>query len=322
MKGTLQKQLKTFLPIIFGLFLVWYSLSKFTDTEIQNIKTSLIGANYWWITLSVFLGFLSHFSRAYRWKFTLAPLGYKAKLHNRFFAVAIGYLVNLGIPRAGELVRATTLNQYEDIPYDKAFGTIVAERLADMIVYLFIIALALIAQYDVIFELLQKKIPSNPLFLGLIAIVLLLIAFVLIKAIQKSEKAFFIKLRSFLNGLKEGFTSIFTMEQKWAFIGHTLFIWSAYVLMLYLVTFAFPETKNLSFNAVLICFVAGTFSYATTNGGIGSYPLTIQKTLLLYAIPETIGASFGWIMWSAQTLLMIVLGGLSFLLLPIFNKSR
>ncbi|MGY6649601.1 lysylphosphatidylglycerol synthase transmembrane domain-containing protein [Wenyingzhuangia sp. IMCC45574] len=322
MKEGAKKRLKTVLPILLGLFLVWYSLSKFTDKEISEVKFALINANYWWISLSVFIGFLSHLSRAYRWKFTLDPLGYKPKLYNRFFAVAVGYLVNLGIPRAGEFVRATTVNQYENIPFDKAFGTIVAERLADMIVYLFIIFLALIAQYDIIFELLQSKIPSNPTLLISIGIGVVITAFLLFKAIQKSRNAFFVKLRDFISGLKEGFISIFTMQKKWAFIGHTLFIWISYVLMLYVVTFAFPETKELNFNAILICFVAGTFSYATTNGGIGSYPYVMQKTLLLYAIPETIGASFGWVMWSAQTLLMIVLGGLSFLLLPIFNKSK
>lgn len=310
------------MPILLGLFLVWYSLSKFTDKQIVEIKFALIHANYWWIGLSVFIGILSLFSRAYRWKFTLSSLGYQPKLYNRFFAVAVSYLVNLGIPRAGEFLRATTLNQYEDVPFDKAFGTIVAERLADMVVYLFIIFLALIAQYDIIFELLQTKIPSNPLLLISIGIGLFALAFVFIKAIQKSEKTFFIKLRTFISGLKEGITTIFTMKKKWAFIGHTLFIWFSYVLMLYVVIFAFPETQNLSFNAILICFVAGTFSYATTNGGIGSYPYVMQKTLLLYAIAEPIGAGFGWIMWSAQTLLMILLGGLSFLLLPIFNKSK
>lgn len=318
----MQKRLKTLLPILLGLFLVWYSLSKFTTEEINHIKSSLIGANYWWIGLSVLLGFFSLFSRAYRWKFTLEPMGYQPKLYNRFFSVAIGYLVNLGIPRAGEFVRATTLNQYENIPYDKAFGTIVAERLADMIVYILIIFLALFAQYNTIFKILTTVMPSNPFLVGSILIITIVIAFLLIKAIQNSKKSFFIKIRSFVNGLKEGFTSIFTMKRKWAFIGHTLFIWLAYIFMLYLVTFAFPETKKLEFSALLICFVAGTFSYATTNGGIGSYPLTIQKTLLLYAIPETIGASFGWIMWSAQTLLMIFLGGISFLLLPVFNKSK
>lgn len=322
MKEATKKWLKVFLPVFLGLFLVWYSLSKFTDKQVVEIKFALLHANYWWIGLSVFIGFLSHLSRAYRWKFMLAPLGYKPKLYNRFFAVAVGYLVNLGIPRAGEFLRATTLNQYEDIPFDKAFGTIVAERLADMIMYLFIIVLALLTQYNIIYELLLTKIPPNPLWIGLILLLLAGIPFVFIKAIQQSKISFFIKLRNFVHGLKEGVATIFTMKKKWAFIGHTFFIWMCYVLMLYVVIFAFPETQNLSFHAILICFVAGTLSYATTNGGIGSYPYVMQKTLLLYAIAEPIGAGFGWIMWSAQTLLMIVLGGLSFILLPIFNKSK
>ena len=201
-----------------GLFLVWYSLSKFSEKEISEIKFALTHANYWWIALSVFIGILSHASRAYRWKFTLEPLGYQPKFYNRFFAVAIGYLVNLGIPRAGEFARATTINQYEKVPFEKAFGTIVAERLADMIVYLFIIFLAFLAQYDIIYNLISSKIPSNPLLLGFIITTICAFGFLFFKAIQKSEKAFFIKLRSFVLGLKEGLSTIYTMKKKWAFI--------------------------------------------------------------------------------------------------------
>ncbi|MDO6800892.1 lysylphosphatidylglycerol synthase transmembrane domain-containing protein [Wenyingzhuangia sp. 1_MG-2023] len=322
MKGNIQKKLKTILPVGLGIFLIWHSLSKFTEAEISEIKFALTNANYWWIILSIFLGILSHASRAYRWKFTLDPMGYQPKFYNQFFAVAISYLVNLGIPRAGEFARATTINQYENIPFEKAFGTIVAERLADMAVYLLIIFLAFLAQYDIIYNLILSKIPPNPLLIGGIVLCFSVLCFVFLKAIKNSKNVFFVKLRSFSIGLKEGLLTIYTMKKKWAFIAHTLFIWLAYVLMLYVVIFAFPETKDLGFNAILICFVAGTFSYATTNGGIGSYPYIMQKTLLLYAIPETIGAGFGWIMWSAQTLLVILLGGLSFILLPIFNKSR
>lgn len=322
MKGNIQKKLKTILPVGLGIFLIWHSLSKFTEAEISEIKFALTNANYWWIVLSVFLGILSHASRAYRWKFTLEPMGYQPKFYNQFFAVAISYLVNLGIPRAGEFARATTINQYENIPFEKAFGTIVAERLADMAVYLLIIFLAFLAQYDIIYNLILSKIPPNPLLIGGIVLCFSVLCFVFLKAIKNSKNVFFVKLRSFSIGLKEGLLTIYTMKKKWAFIAHTLFIWLAYVLMLYVVIFAFPETKDLGFNAILICFVAGTFSYATTNGGIGSYPYIMQKTLLLYAVPETIGAGFGWIMWSAQTLLVILLGGLSFILLPIFNKSR
>ena len=111
------------------------------------------------------------------------------------------------------------------------------------------------------------------------------------------------------------------MKKKWPFIFHTLFIWVMYIMMLYVAKFAIPETASLSMNAVLISFVIGTFSYAATNGGIGAYPIAIQQALLLYGISESGGASFGWIMWTSQTLMVLVFGGLSFLFLPLYNRK-
>lgn len=305
-----------------GAFLIWLSLSKFTQQELNEIKTSFYNANYWWIGLSLFIGFLSHICRAYRWKFMLKPLGYQPKFYNNAMAVFVAYLVNLGIPRAGEFTRAATINQYENVPFEKAFGTIVAERLADMVVYLFLIVLAFFAQYDLIKELIIKRIPPNPILLGILGVSFLAFTYFVFNAIKKSKKPFFIKIREFVIGLLEGVKTLFTMEKKWTYIFYTLLIWTLYVLMFYVVIFAFPETSHLGIDAILICFIMGTFSFATTNGGIGAYPYVIQQALLLYAIPETIGASFGWIAWSSQTILVIVLGGLSFLFLPILNKSR
>ena len=322
MKANILKTLKTALPLLLGAFLIWLSLSKLTESELNKIQNSFYNANYWWVGFSLLIGILSHLSRAYRWKFMLKPLGYQPKFHNSAMAVFIAYLVNMGIPRAGEISRAATIQQYEGVPFEKAFGTIVAERLADMIVYLFLIALAFVAQYELIRDLLITKIPKNPILLIVILASVITGGYLFFRAIKNSQNSFFKKIRSFSKGLYEGIQSILTMEKKVAFIGHTLFIWLAYVLMLYVVIFALPETKDIGLGAVLICFVMGTFAFATTNGGIGSYPYVIQQTLLLYFIPDAVGASFGWIMWTSQTLLIIVLGGLSFLLLPILNKSR
>ena len=322
MKASTKKTLKTALPLLLGAFLIWLSLSKFTQEELTEIKTSFYNANYWWVGLSLFLGFLSHICRAYRWKFMLKPLGYQPKFYNNAMAVFVAYLVNLGIPRAGEFTRAATINQYEDVPFEKAFGTIVAERLADMVVYLLLIVLAFFAQYELIKKLIIDRIPPNPILLAFIGLALLGVAYVTFSAIKKSEKPLFVKIRTFVVGLVEGIQTLFTMEKKWTYIFYTFLIWILYVLMLYVVIFAFPETSHLGLDAILICFIMGTFSFATTNGGIGAYPYVMQQALLLYAIPETIGASFGWIAWSSQTILVIVLGGLSFLFLPILNKNK
>jgi len=322
LKLNIKKILKTTAPLLLGAFLIWLSLSKLTTEELFQIKDSFYNANYWWVSLSLAIGVLSHLSRAYRWKFMLNPLGYEPKFQNSAMAVFIAYLVNMGIPRAGEISRAAVINQHEKIPFEKAFGTIVAERLADMIVYLLLIALAFLSQYELISQLLLSKIPKNPIILIVIIVILISIFYFFLRAIKNSKNHFFRKIRSFISGLYEGVKTILTMKKKWPFIVHTLFIWFAYVMMLYVMLFAVPETEEISFGAILTCFVMGTFAFATTNGGIGSYPYVIQQTLLLYSVPMGIGASFGWMMWTSQTLLIIVLGGLSFLLMPLLNKSR
>jgi uncharacterized protein (TIRG00374 family) len=317
-----KKILKKTTPLALGVFLIWMSLSKLTPEDIESVKTSFKTANYWWVLLSLFLGVLSHFSRAYRWQFMLEPLGYKPKFLNSAMAVIIAYLVNLGIPRAGELSRAAILAEYEDIPFEKGFGTIVAERVADLVMYVLFIVLAFFAQYQLIKNELVKKLPENPLYTIIALIIIATGSFLFFKWIKKSEKPPLIKLKTFISGLIVGVKSIFTMKKKWAFIFHTLFIWIMYILMLYVAKFSIPETADISINAVLISFVIGTFSYAATNGGIGAYPIAIQSALLLYGVSEVAGLSFGWIMWTSQTLMILVFGGISFLLLPIYNKSK
>lgn len=314
--------LKKTIPLALGVFLIWVSLSRLTPEDIESVKTSFKTANYWWVLLSLFLGVLSHFSRAYRWKFMLEPLGYKPKFLNSAMAVIVAYLVNLGIPRAGELSRAAVFAEYENVPFEKGFGTIVAERVADLIMYALFIILAFFAQYDLIKEKLIEKLPNNPVYTFLTISFVILAAYLFLKWIKSSKKPSVLKLRKFISGIVVGVKSILTMKKKWAFIFHTLFIWVMYIFMLYAAKFALPETAHLSMNAVLISFIMGTFSFAATNGGIGAYPIAIQSALLLYGVSEVAGLSFGWIMWASQTIMVLFFGGLSFLLLPIYNKSK
>ena len=149
MNKTVRKTLKISLPIVLGVFLIWYSLSKlsFEDLVIYFQK-----ADYTWIALAIFLGLLSHLSRAYRWLYQIEPLGYKVKLGNSIMAVFATYLINYTIPRAGEVARASILTNYEGVPFEKGFGTIVAERIADLIVVIGIISVTLFLQFDFIYQ--------------------------------------------------------------------------------------------------------------------------------------------------------------------------
>jgi hypothetical protein len=313
---SIKKILKTVLPLVFGGVLVWYSISKISvDILLGYFKD----ANYNWIFLGLFFGILSHFSRAYRWKFMLDPLGFKPKFTNSILAVLVGYLVNLALPRAGEVSRALVLTNYENIPFEKGFGTIVAERIADLIMMLCIIIITLFVQFDFIYELLSNNF--DPTKIGVVLVILILIFYIFTYFVKKATSGFFLRIKTFVFGLVEGVTSIFKMKKKWAFIFHTIFIWAMYVLMFW-ATIPAIEGLEVPFGGVLIGFIAGGFSIAATNGGIGLYPIAVTAALALFDIPTEPASAFGWIMWTAQTAMVIVFGGLSFLLLPICNKAK
>ena len=311
-----QKILKIILPLALGGFLVWYSL---TIVSPEKLATYFKNANYPWVLLGLIFGILSHISRAYRWKFLLEPIGFKPKFVNSFLAVLVGYLVNLILPRAGEVSRAAIMANYEKIPFEKGFGTIVAERLADLLMLFFVILIALFIQFDFIWNLLIKNFDP----LKIIGTLFLLIVgiFVVYKIIKKSSSTLAFKIKSFLFGLKEGLTSIFKMQKKWAFIVHTFFIWLMYIAMFW-ATIPAVDGLEIPFGGVLIGFIAGGFSIAATNGGLGLYPIAVASALALFGVDEVTGNAFGWIMWTAQTAMIIVFGGLSFLVLPIFNKVK
>ncbi len=299
-----------------GGFLVWYSISNISiDVLIEYFKE----ANYSWIVLGLFFGILSHLSRAYRWKFMLEPLGFKPKFTNNVLAVLVGYLVNLALPRAGEVSRALVLTNYEDVPFEKGFGTIVAERIADLIMMLSIMLITLFVQFDFIYELLTKNFNPTKIITGLVVVILGF--YILTSVVKKAKSGFLLKIKTFVSGLGEGVTSIFKMKKKWAFIFHTVFIWVMYVCMFW-ATIPAIEGLNVPFGGILIGFIAGGFSIAATNGGIGLYPIAVAGALALFDIPTEPATAFGWIMWTAQTAMIIIFGGLAFLFLPIYNKNK
>lgn len=297
--------------------MVWYSLK---EVPISKVYEYWKASTKSWIVLGVVLGLLSHLSRAYRWRFQLEPMGYNIKLGNSIMAVFATYLINYTIPRAGEVARASILTNYEGVPFEKGFGTIVAERIADMIVMLGIIAVTLFLQFDFIYNFLVEKFNPTKIILGLLAVSLLVILF--IGFIKRSSSKLALKIKTFVNGLIEGALSIFKMKKKWAFIFHTLFIWAMYLLMFYVTSLSISELGGIPTGAVLIGFISASFSIAATNGGIGTYPIAVFAAFTIFGIEKDPSYAFGWIMWASQTLLIIIFGGLSLIYLPIFNRNK
>lgn len=319
-KKRLIKLLKTIIPLGLGFFLIWYSLNSSTPEQRQTLWVNIKSANPLYISISLVLGLLSHISRAYRWQYLLQPLGYKPKFLNRFMAVMVAYLANLGIPRSGEILRGVTLTTYEDIPFEKSFGTIISERVADFIMLLVVVGIALFAQSEKLIGYLDSQ-HINPL-LSALALLVVIGAIILGFFILKRFKfTFAIKLRTFVSGLLTGMRSIFNMQHKWAFIAHTIFIWFMYVLMFWVIKYTIPSISTASIGVILAAFVVGSFSISVTNGGIGVYPIAIGALFVFFGFNKEDGEAFGWIVWATQTLLVIVLGALSFIFLPIYNQK-
>ena len=327
MKKKILDSLKVILPLGLGLYLVYFFYSSLSPQDKKDIVVSFQSANYGWIIFSLFFALLSHLSRAYRWNYTLEPLGYKTKFWNNFFAVMIAYLVNLAVPRLGEISRCGVTARYEKVPFNKLLGTVIAERVADFLILIAITISVVFIQFNVIQGLVLEIVEtmsekaSGLITLGIVGILgfiaLVVVYFVFLR---KANNPFIEKATGLIKGLYEGVASIFKMEKKWQFLGHTVFIWIMYLLMFYLCFFSLPETKDVPVGGILTAFVLGGFTIVLTNGGIGAYPLAIQAVLLLYGVDKITGGAFGWIVWTAQTLMLIVFGAISFFLMPIYNK--
>ena len=233
----------------------------------------------------------------------------------------IAYFTNLGIPRSGEFLRATALATYEGVPFEKGFGTIVTERVVDLIMLLVIIASALVMQTHFILGYLKQYgfglvFGATILIAGIIGIITLL------KLMRGAKHGYLFKIKAFLNGILEGVSSILRMKNKQSFIFHTLFIWGCYIGMFWAIKFAIPGTAELNLSQLLVAFVAGAFAMIVFPGGLGGYPIFVSSALALYGILPTSGDAFGWIIWIAQTLMIVFLGIISFILLPLLNQNQ
>lgn len=317
----LKSLIKVIIPLGIGVFFIHLMLRATSLDDRRLIFDYIKNADLRFIMLSVLFGILSHVSRAYRWKFMLAPMGYKPRFVNTILAVLIAYLANLGIPRSGEILRATTLSSYEKIPFEKSFGTIIAERLVDLIFLLSFIFLALILQYDLIWQVLREKQISLSSIIA--AAVITMITFICLKFLFKKNHSMPInRIKTFLKGLSEGILSFKSMTNKGAFVLHTIFIWIMYVAMFYVIKWTVPEMENLGLSALLPAFVIGGLTISATNGGIGIYPFSVALMLSAFGISNESGLAFGWIVWTSQTLMIIVFGSLSFFVLPLVNRKK
>ncbi len=303
-----------------GVFLIIYTYNQFTPTQIEEIKGYFKTADYTYIYLSAFVGLTGHLARAYRWKYTLQHIGYTSPFIVKFSAVCITYVMNMTVPRSGEVSRALVLKRYSGVPFDKALGTIISERVVDLFLLMFCVVCTVLLQFGTLKDYLSENIPYQNLVIYGISCAVLMGGAVLFYIYSRNK--WLLKLKEKISGLMEGALSVFKMPNKWPFLLLSVYIWFSYVLMFYITIFALPQTAGLSFGVVCVGFVIGSLAVTFSNGGFGVYPAALAGVLGLYAVPKAAGTAFGWLTWASQTGMIVFLGTLSFLVLPLLYKRK
>lgn len=304
--------------------LLWLSLRTLTPAEGENkwdiILAAWNNANKGWLILMAVVAYVSHFLRAERWRMLLVPSGNKVSLMSSFYSLMIGYLVNLAVPRGGEVSRCYNLYKLENTPVEVSFGTVVVERIADVLCLLAVIVLAFIVEWDKLIGFLKSLgIGSSGsgfhipiwIWLGGLGVLGLGIA---VWQFRRNEK-----LQKVLRGFKEGLLSVFQLENKGLFLIYSVLIWALYFGMSYTVIRAFDTTDQLGLNAVLAVFALGAIAMAAPlPGGAGSYHTIVPAGLVvLYQLPQTDAVAFVFIFHAWQTFTMIV-GGVVSLIISYF----
>ncbi len=320
--------------LLLGFFLLWLV---FRRVELKQVIYEFTHANYWWLLLSWFFALVSHFARAVRWNLLIRSLGYKTNNVMTFYAVMAGYFANVAFPRLGEIVRCGILSRRDKIPMNNLLGSVVAERVFDVIVLLVIMFLVIVFQFDVVGGFVDKYV-FTPLYyrfsnnLGTIvlifSVILLLIAIciVLIRLfIHRIKKlSFYEKFNNFILGFISGLKTIQRLKQKIAFLFWTFIIWLGYLMMTYVVFFAIDATSSLSLADGLTILVIGSLGMlAPVPGGLGAYHFFVSLILFeLYAVPKAPAASWATLNHASQGILILLIGAFSYFMIFVYKRKK
>ena len=307
----------------------WYV---YRDQKIDNVLSEIKKVNFNWIWFSLLFGLLSHISRAVRWRMMAKSMGYNPSMSNSFFSVMATYIINLAVPRLGEIARPSIIKKYEKIPFAETLGTIILERLIDIIILLLLTIFVIIVEFNTVVSFFENNPEVSDKFkninyqkLSIVAGIIIVVGIIALIYLRKKfkhtkiYKKFKELILSFYNGLK----SFKQIKHKFWFIFHSIFIWIMYLMMIYISFYAFDYTKDITFIQGLTIFVAGSYGMvAPVQGGIGAWHFMIISTLIIFGIEFSDAQVFALVVHSMQTLLIIILGAISLIALPMVNHKK
>jgi uncharacterized protein (TIRG00374 family) len=331
----MRRKFLTFAQYLFFIslaaFFVWLSLRGLNGEKWRQLKDALHRAHYWLLLPVLLLLLCSHLLRALRWKQLIEPLGYNPSLANTFLGVMIGYFVNLGAPRLGEVVKCTILARYEKVPANKLVGTIVAERAFDIICLALVFGLSFLFQFKVIHAMVISAV--YPIFQNgkgqvswnkiITILIIILFIFLLLRYLfyRLGHINIVQKFSSLLAGVWHGLISVKSLQNKPLFFVYTAGIWLLYLVGTWCGFFALRESSSLTMTDALTVLAMGSIGMIVSPGGIGAYALLVQQTVAYYNIQEEpYGQALGWLLWFGQFISFVLFGVVSFILLPRINK--
>lgn len=316
--------------LLIGITLLWLVFRKI---DIHEVALEIRAAHYVWLLVSIILGIFSHIARAIRWNILIRSMGYKADTSTTFFSVMVGYLANMAFPRLGEVTRCGVLSKKKNIPFNSLFGTVISERVFDMIVLALIILSVIFLQLGLLKAFVDKYILSSltgmanreNLYLLLIIIFIIIILPLILFRIFFSrirQMKVYTKASDFIRGLLNGVRTIMRMKEKWQFLGLTAVIWILYTLMTFSAFFALDATSHLNFFDGITVMALGSLGIvAPVPGGIGAYQFIVKAILTeIYFIQSEPAVSFSIVLWAAQSLMIVGMGIISYYIL-VFRKT-
>ena len=304
--------------------------------DLSRIGHYIATANYWWLTITLALSVLGYFSRAYRWQMQLNASQTPAPYWSVYHAMMVGYLANIVLPRMGEVIRCSVLRRTSGVPVQVALGTVVTERVIDVLILLGLFASVLLLDFNTFWSFVNQQVLGGryealarnrtPLLIAAVigGVLLLMVGYALFRNLERlRQNAFFNKGILFVKGLLAGVFSVLKLKKKGLFLLHTVFTWAVYDLMDYLAFLCFPETYNLDMRAGLAVLTFGAFGMAApVAGGIGPFHVMVQGILLVYGVSKEAGIAYALVVHGAQTLLVVVMGGISFIAVAAADKGN
>ena len=333
MKKIVVQILKIAAFLALGILLLYFA---FRGVAFDELSSTLQKVNFWWIGLSLLFAGLSFLSRARRWMLLIEPLGFKPSFKNTYHSLMVGYLSNYALPRLGEVTRCVTLGNREKIPVDSLFGTVIIERVVDLLMLMLILLVLLFSWMEKfgaffgeqVLQPMQKKLLElfgGTLVFWMIIGTAVLLVFLLLYLFRKRLVRFPLvrKIGDFLKGIQLGLKSIYRMKRKWEFVLHSVLIWILYILMTWVVVYALEELSGLTFiDGMFLLVIGGLGMSAPVTAGIGAYHwITSRGLMFVYGFSLETGSAYAILAHESNSLLTILLGAISYMILMLSRKK-